>query len=434
MPKAWKGINTLLVAAFVLLLIVWPWGYVVVPLLAGGVALVGGLATLGKGARLDAEDALWLMALLGFSAVWLADVARTGVWPPGRGNEGILLPVWPMLAAAILVWFRRYPPARRGWWLGLVGGALGAATIACYERFWLGAERADNGMNAIPFGNLSLLLGALSLVAMLGRVSHPSRRAVGPTLLLGLAAIAGLVASLLSGTRGGWIALPLLGWLVYRTFDTVLPRKRMLAVIGLLGALLIGAISLPQSGVMERITIGVHNIQRYFTDDVEDTPEGLRLEMWKAGVVLFAEKPLLGWGEGRLQAARDERVAAGKLHHGVSRYSQLHSDIIDTAARRGLLGLLTLVGLYGIPLLLFSRHLRDCQDPHARVLALSGVVVGVAFIDFGLSQSMLRDARGLAGYLGFSVSCWVLLKARLQESAVARFSVRMKRLEAAYSE
>lgn len=406
----WVHANTALVAAFVASLIVLPLGYAVVPLLAASVALVGNLVTQERRARLDAEDALWLLVLLGYAVVWLADVARTGVWPEGRGGHGVLLPLWPVLAAGLLVWLRRYPPALLGWWLGLIGGALGAGAIACYERIWLGDARADNGMNAIPFGNLGLLLGALAFVAMLGRVSDASRRSVWLTGLLGLAGVAGLVTSLLSGTRGGWIALPLLGWLIFRTFHGILPGKRLLLMFGLLGALLIGAVSLPQSGVLSRVAVAVDNLQRYFQDDVKGTPEGLRLEMWKAGAVLFAEKPLLGWGEGRLQAARDKMVAEGELHPEVSLYEQLHSEIIDTAARRGLVGLLTLAGLYGIPLLLFTRHLRGCRDSRARTLALSGLVVCVAFIDFGLSQSMLRDARGLAGYLGLNVICWVLLK------------------------
>lgn len=415
----WVQANTVLVAAFVASLIVLPLGYAVVPLLAASLALAGSLVTQGRKARLDIEDVLWLLALLGFAVVWLADVARTGVWPDGRAGHGVLLPLWPVLAAGLLVWLRRYPPALLGWWLGLIGGALGAGAIACYERIWLGDTRADNGMNAIPFGNLGLLLGALALVAMLGRMSDASRRSAWLTGLLGLAGVAGLVTSLLSGTRGGWIALPLLGWLIFRTFHGVLPGKRLLLLIGLLGALLIGAVSLPQSGVLSRMTVAVDNLQRYFVDDVKGTPEGLRLEMWKAGAVLFAEKPLLGWGEGRMEAARDEMVAAGKLHLEVSWYEHLHSEVIDTAARRGLVGLLTLAVLYAVPLLLFTRHLRGCRDSQVRTLSLSGLIVCVAFIDFGLSQSMLRDARGLAGYLGLNVICWALLRAQATAKAPA---------------
>lgn len=406
--------------SFVALLIVCPWGYAAIPLLAAGVALVGyTVREYDLKNRFDVEDGLWLLALSGFSVVWLADVLRTGVWPVPRGSEGLLLPFWPILAAGLLFWLRCYPPSLRGWWLGLIVGTLGAALIAGYERFWLDVARADNGMNAIPFGNIALLLGALSLVSMLGLVRdslHCSAWWVG---LLGLAAVGGLLASILSGTRGGWIALPALGWVVYRTFHSQLFNKRLRIILGFIGFILLGVTAMPQSGVMMRLALAVEEVDGYFSSCEKNTSVGLRLEMWHAGIMLFQEKPLVGWGEGLLQEARDAEVAEGDLYRGVSRYDQLHSDVIDTAARRGIVGLLALAGLYAIPLLLFTRHLRASRDSQVRIIALSGVIVVIAFIDFGLSQSMLRDARGLAGYLGLSVICWAMLKAK-REDGVSR--------------
>ncbi len=74
------------------------------------------------------------------------------------------------------------------------------------------------------------------------------------------------------------------------------------------------------------------------------------------------------------------------------------------------MGLGSLLMLYGVPLLLFARALRGRPDAATRALAVAGLVVVVAFIGFGLTQSMLRDARGLAGYLGLVTACWCLLR------------------------
>lgn len=411
----WSLLNGALLMAFLALLVVVPWGYAAIPLLAMGIALLGVFLAPDARARLallDREDALWLLALVAYALVWLLDVARTGKWPVGEGNQGVALPLWPLLAAVVLVWWRCYPPSPFGWRLGLSAGALGAGAIAAYERWILGVARPDNGMNPIPFGNLSLLLGVLALIVLLGRMEAPRERR-GVDGLLGFAALAGLMTSLLSGTRGGWIALPLLAWLIYRTFRHVLPRRRLWLVAGVFGALLAGCVALPQSKVTDRIGLAVDDVHGYFVEGVKGTSLGVRLEMWKAGARLFAEKPLIGWGEGRLERARDALVAEGIVHPGVSRYDQLHNDLIDTAARRGLVGLATLLMLYGVPILLFSRHLRRCRDPGICALAASGMMVPVAFIDFGMSQSMLRDVRGLSGYLGLSVACWVLLKAAI---------------------
>ncbi|WP_374072800.1 hypothetical protein [Alloalcanivorax xenomutans] len=35
----------------------------------------------------------------------------------------------------------------------------------------------------------------------------------------------------------------------------------------------------------------------------------------------------------------------------------------------------------------------------------------VVFIGLGLTQSLLRDVRGLSGFLGMLTACWCLLKA-----------------------
>ncbi|MBB3188804.1 O-antigen ligase family protein [Halomonas cerina] len=414
----WNASNTVLLFAFVASLLLAPWGYALVPLAAAGVALAGTLSVGREAlAALDREDGLWLLVLLGYAGLWLWDVSRTGVWPVGEGYRGVLLPLWPLLAAGLLVWLRLKPPSRMGWWLGLVVAGIGVGLIALYERFVLGAYRADNGMNAIPFGNLSLLVGFLALAAMLGRLSRPPPRS-SPwlTLALGLAAVAGLAASLLSGTRGGWVAVPLLAWLGYRAFRVVFPRRQIRIVAGLSVLLLAGLVAMTAItgyGVSDRVAKAVDDVEDYFLEGDTGSSVGLRLEMWQAGAWLFIEKPLLGWGEGRLEAARDDLVAQGRLNPGVSEYDQLHSDIIDTAARRGLVGVATLLALYGVPAWLFAGYLRRCRDAQGRTLALSGLMISVAFVDFGVTQSMLRDVRGLSGYLGLSVACWVLLRARL---------------------
>ena len=41
---------------------------------------------------------------------------------------------------------------------------------------------------------------------------------------------------------------------------------------------------------------------------------------------------------------------------------------------------------------------------------MAGLMTPLAFIVFGLSQSMLRDVHGLSGYLGLSIGCWVILR------------------------
>ncbi|MFC3285473.1 O-antigen ligase family protein [Litchfieldella rifensis] len=422
--SVWQRLNTWLLFAFVALLIVVPWGYAVVPLLVAIVALMGWAAFPRSGSRswgLDVQDGGWCLALLAFSGVWLLDVWRTGYWPVGEENQGVALPLWPLLAILLLIWLRRYPPSIKSWWLSVGCAALAVGAIALFERWVLGHDRASNGINSIPFGNLSLLMGVLSLVALLWLMECQrwNRNFHAIWLYLALAAVlAGTTASLLSGTRGGWIAMPLLLLLIFRTYREVLSKLYLRLTGGaILGLVLLVAL-LPQSGVTQRLAETVADVQQYWTGESTNGSVGVRLELWRGGVVLFSQAPLLGWGEGRMEAARDEMVAEGTLAGSASEHDQLHSDIIDTAARRGMLGLMTLGMLYGMPLYLFARFLRH-PDPDIRALALAGVLIPVAFIDFGLTQSMLRDVRGLAGYLGLSVGLWAVLKGKIAEYAIS---------------
>jgi O-antigen ligase len=393
--------------------------YAVLPVLATVCALVCCvMCRVRHGAiRLAVDDLAMVLVLMLFALVWLADVWRAGQWPVGAGGEGRWLPVWPLLAALVLLAWRYVPPAASAWWWGVVVGALCAGGIAAHEHFWLGRWRPDNGMNAIPFGNLALLLGTLSLVALVFLPQALGRRfAVLQKVALVLAALAGLLASVLSGTRGGWVVFPALALLLCGAALISLPRGRVVALVAVLMTALLVMAFLPQASVSARVGQGVENLKGYARGDA-GTSLGVRLEMWRAGWHLIQEKPLLGWGEGKLEAQRDEWVAEGRFNRGISHYDQLHSDTVDTLARRGIVGMVSLFALYLVPLGLFWRYWcwagpaeNKAVQREVRAFALSGALVVVAFMGFGLSQSMLRDPRGLSGFLGLLVACWCLLK------------------------
>ena len=384
-------------------LVALPLGYAVFAALIVVLALPGALLPRGD-ARLCPDDRWLLLALLLFGLHLVLDAWRSGV-PVGHQTASTL-PWWPLAAALVLVGWRRFPPAGVALWWGAAFGALAACGIVLVRWLALGVDRVHvPGINAIPFGNLSLVLGVLSLVWALRRAQMP--------LLFGAAALAGLVASLLSGTRGGWVTLPVVAVVLFlcqgaeirRLWSAWLLPARLLTVAGVA---LFAAFAVWQ--VLPRAIALVDDLRGYVGQDVTHTSAGLRLDMWHAAWTLFLQKPLLGWGEGAMMPELRRLIAAGELNEQARYFGfQLHSDVLDTLARRGLLGLITLLLMYAVPLAGFVRRLR-CADVDVRTFALAGTLVVLMFAGFGLTQSQFRDERSFAAYLVLVVACWVLMR------------------------
>lgn len=367
------------------------------------------------------DDYKLVAALLFFGGVWWWSVLADGSLPLLARDGFHPLYLWPFLAAFFLLALRIFTPSPDWLWWGVCCGALSSGIIAIYERVVLGVGRASNGINAIPFGNLSLLMGALSLVAGIYFLQQRRNYFYGLVLLAVCAAFFGFLASLLSGSRGGWVAIPFLTALLLSvTTNLIAPKVRNITLL-LIALFVIAIIAYPPSGIWVRLVAIFGDIYQYFINNDADTSLGTRFEFWRAGWVMFIENPLLGIGEGGVQERLESLVTYEIAYDRGMIVPQLHSDIIDTLARRGLLGVLSLLLLYVAFATAFAKKAWQMSDDiSVRLLAIGGLMVVIAFFDFGLSQAMFRDLRGFSGFLGLSVALWACLGYSSQASSKAR--------------
>lgn len=359
---------------------------------------------------LTTDDYKLIGALVFFGCIWWWSVTDSGSLP-FLAREGFHhLYLWPFVAAFFLFAVRVFTPSPHWLWLGVCCGALGAGGIAVYERVVIGLSRADNGINAIPFGNLSLLMGAISLVAGIYYFQYRRQPYYWLALVAFGAAFLGFLASLLSGTRGGWVAIPFLTLLLLPATKNLITSKIRNIALLLIALFVIAIIAYPASGVWVRLVAIFDDIYQYFVNNEADTSLGTRFELWRAGWVMFIEHPLMGVGEASMQEKLASLTAKEIAYDGGIIVPQLHSDIIDTLARRGLVGFFSLVFLYASFASAFAKKMLQANDNvRFHLLAISGLMVVIGFFDFGLSQSMFRDLRGFSGFLGFSVAIWACL-------------------------
>lgn len=280
-------------------------------------------------------------------------------------------------------------PSWRLFCIGLCMGVIGAGVLALVQRLVLGMERVEGYTHhPITFGDLALAMG---LLAWCTRATlRQTRWAALPWLALG----AGVVTSILSASRGGWLALPLVLWPLLRYAGPAgsegKPAQFKTWGLGLVVVLALLALAwvLPFTGVAHRVGEAVSDVQGYLAHNDATTSVGIRLELWKASWRMFQDHPWLGVGRKGFDGALHQLAQQGFLQNSPAlSYSSSHNDVLHFLATGGLLDFSCLLMMYGAPLWFFIRILRQPRS-RAQNPALMGLVLVLCFIGFGLTDVM----------------------------------------------
>ncbi|WP_273361325.1 O-antigen ligase family protein [Simplicispira suum] len=372
--------------------------------------LLGTLLTLNRWPRQRHEAFTWWFAasMLAMAVVWAAQADPAEHF--GRADR----PAKFILGAACLLFVTCYPPRPRALLAGLAVGSLGAGGLALWQMYGLHAERAWGHTNAIQYGNLALCLATM-LALYTGALWRQLRISVRVLCILGV--LAGLDASVLSQSRGGWLALLLalplgLAWLYMR-------RRETFRAVGLGVAAIVAVLMVFNGGVlMERVERMEHEIQTYDQRGEAGNSVGQRLEHWRFAWDIARERPLLGWGFAGYMAEKADRVAAGRYHPSIVEYKFVHNELLDQWVKLGILGPAMLLLFYALPLAMFlpkrertKNYERDAElGAHALALRLCGTCIPVLYIGFGLTQVFFAHNSGIMFYLFMLMLLWAALR------------------------
>lgn len=358
--------------------------------------LVGALASAPVWGRRPApRTAWWLTAAFScMAALWLLDVGAAWGW--GSMDR----PAKYLLALPCIFYLMTFEPRASWLWMGVAVGAVGSGLAGLYQALVLALPRANGFTNAIQYGNLSMLLAVMSGLLL---VVQWKRWVLWQRWLLLAAIVLGGTGSVLSQSRGGWLALvlllPVCAWLLVRTTG----QRR---VYWGLCAIALAAAALSQvPAVEQRVDEARHEMQTYQQQGDGRSSVGQRLAHWKLAWQMGWDRPLTGWGRAGYEAEKARRVAAGLAHPVVLEFSHAHNEALDLFAKRGLPGVLLLLAFYGIPLVMFwptAHRIRDGagkMDRESLSLCLMGVLLPLSYIGFGLTQVFLAHNSGNMFYL-----------------------------------
>lgn len=372
--------------------------------LGAAMLVLGALALLRPSAprvRLLREDWLLVAVLAGYFGLHV--LLNLIHHAPGRQYDA---PARFLLAIPALLLLRAWPPHPAALWHGASVGAIGAGLLSLWQWLALALDRPGGSTNPIQYGNISALLAVLAACGLARAIQL--RHSLPWKLLAAAGVLLGLLACLLSGSRGSWLALPccalLAAWLLLRA-----GQGRLLLKLAAAGLVAIVALALlPNSPLTARARQAMTEADHYTRSANADSSVGARLEMLRVGLHLAPQHLLLGWGKEGMMQAKQQMVREGLASPSVEEHTHLHNEYLDAVVKHGLPGLLAVLALYLLPLRLFARRLCQAGSREARLAAAGGMMLMLSYLAFGLTQAFLTHNNGVMMLAFLMVILWSL--------------------------
>lgn len=279
-----------------------------------------------------------------------------------------------------------------------------AAMVGCLMLKPIGDGRMGIAtLDLIHFGDFALMLGVLSALT----INWTGRDAL---LLRGLkiaGLIAGIYASIASGSRGGWIALPIfLVIFIYFKYARI-PLKVLIALPVMIMMAGFMAYTLSQ-GIHQRVDETVSDVAAIHHGN-SDTSTGVRWQLFQAAVVVIAKNPFFGVGPEGFAHEMEPMLKAGQVTKMAAELGkgEVHNELLSKTAALGIFGLIAMLLIYLVPLRFFYRAMRSGHAP-VKQAGVLGLVFVSGFMVFGLTVEILNLTMAAAFY---SLTVAVLLAA-----------------------
>ncbi len=317
-----------------------------------------------------------------------------------------------LLVLPLIVLFIQYPPKLK-WLIHIIPlGAFTAGIIAIFHRFILHYSMAFEKQMHIQSGDIAMSLGMFSFAIA---IYFSSKKQVKFTALYFIAALFGILASILSTARGGWIGVPFILLLIFWTYRQQLSKKLLVTISTGLMLVIATTVFIPQTKVMQRIDMVKYDVNEYFINHNADTSIGARFDMWKSAWLMAKEKPILGWGNENIIPKRQLQVEQNLVSPVVVNFSHSHNQFIDDLAKHGILGLLALLGIFLVPLRYFWKNIISSNSA-IKLTALLGTIHIISVMFYGLSQAFFAHNSGVIFYFLVTIIFYGTLKEQIKQA------------------
>jgi O-antigen ligase len=229
----------------------------------------------------------------------------------------------------------------------------------------------------------------------------------------------GVSLSILSGSRGGWLAL----FVVVCTLLYQLSKTNKAAVKVLLASFLVVAIVVfiewKHLPIEKKLHQTLNSLHEYFSGENKATSLGARFEMWRASWYAFLDKPLFGWGWDRSDDYFKYFFNKGIIQLPKLDFGHPHSQYFLFLGQMGLLGFIAFISMLIYPIQYFIRTItafNKTANISGAFICLLPLAIHEAVMEFSLSDDSLSQRQFLLILTTMTLFC-ISLISRAEESA-----------------
>lgn len=315
----------------------------------------------------------------------------------------LLIPLIPLLNAAKIDY--RYLLAAF-----LISSIL-LLCMAGYDKYILGYQRAGKDINALQFGAIAIAIASVALAFTATFTQKPLRNFY--LIILICTAAGGLLAGILSQSRGSIIAIPISLILIGALYLPRLNLNKTKATLAIGVVLLLGSALIYNSSVMERFQKSIDNAVSFSQGSRTNTSSGIRLGLWKVALEAGLTAPVIGMGQQDFVDYKNKQVKLGHYGRELRKFDNSHNTYANAFARRGLIGLSAVILFLGFPIYFGIKAWRR-EPQNIAPYAVGLTAFGCVFFISNITQEIIFLNTGIIMYTGLLVILTSLLSERIK--------------------
>ena len=272
-------------------------------------------------------------------------------------------------------------------------GSFISGVVALYQYYILSLESAFYNQMKIQSGDIAMSLGLFSFVIAfhLLDINKHKKKLVALVILFG---IFGVLASLLSFARGGWVGIPILLLILIFLYRHLLSKK-LLLLGGITFLCIISVVLTTNNKLVNRLSEAQYELKLYLSGDDKVSSIGERLDMWKIGSKAFLEHPISGWSLKELDYYKKDLSDKNIVTKASISFSHLHNQFIDESVKKGIVGGVAILGVFFLPLYVFYTKQKNKQNnKRIKFITTLGIVHILSTMSYCVTQAFISHNSG----------------------------------------